>query len=223
MQSKGSGMKSRLSGITDAHLAPQQVAVPVSDSVCFVIHHHLHEEAQAAYEMWLGESMRVVAAFPGYRGVKIVRSTEGSTTCTSILDFATHDDATRWHHSTQRAQLIRDVQPLLDVAAQVTVGVGIEYWLQPERSAAGASPMKPPAWKQWLITTLVIWPLTMLVPWAFDPLFKAVPALGVYGLSQGILAAVIVALAVWVIMPHCRRLTHDRLFSDSKRPLSGSE
>lgn len=73
--------------------------------------------------------------------------------------------------------------------------------------------MKPPAWKQWLITTSVIWPLTMVVPWAFGPMFRAFPALGSYGVSHGILASVIVAIVVWIVMPRYTRLVHNWLFS----------
>ncbi|UUZ70089.1 hypothetical protein LP416_13365 [Polaromonas sp. P2-4] len=104
------------------------------------------------------------------------------------------------------------MQPHLEVAEQVSVGAGIDYWFQPEPAAAGEPPMKPPAWKQWLITTSVIWPLTMVVPWAFGPVFKALPALGAYGVAHGILAAVIVAIVVWLIMPRYTELVHDWLF-----------
>jgi antibiotic biosynthesis monooxygenase (ABM) superfamily enzyme len=78
--------------------------------------------------------------------------------------------------------------------------------------ASDKPPMKPPAWKQWLITISVIWPLTMVVPWAFGPLFKAFPALGSYGVSHGILASVIVAIVVWLVMPRYTRLVHNWLF-----------
>lgn len=209
-------MNSGVSGIAGERIATQQAVAAVSDCVSFVVHHHLRAEAQATYEQWLSENMRVAAAFPGYRGVKVVRPPEGGLDYTIVLDFATHDDATRWHHSTERAQLISDVQPHLDVAARVTIGAGIDYWFPPEPLAPGLPPVKPPVWKQWLITTSVIWPLTMVVPWAFEPLFTEVPALGVYGVKQGVLAAVLVALVAWVIMPRYTRLVHNWLFAGSK-------
>ena len=149
-------------------------------SVSFVVRHRVREGAHTPYEAWLVEIVRVAATFPGHRGVQVVRPTAGGVDYTIIVDFATHDDATRWHQSTERAHLIDDVQPHLEVAEQVTVGAGIDYWFQPEPPVTREPPMKPPAWKQWLITTSVIWPLTMVVPWAFGPVFKAVPALGAY-------------------------------------------
>jgi len=201
----------------DAQLGPGAVA----DSVSFVVRHRLRAGAQAAYETWLMQNMRVAAAFPGYRGVKVVRPPAGSMEYTIVLDFATHEDATRWHQSSERARLIEDLQPHLDDAAQVSVGAGIDYWFPPEPPAAGLPPVKPPVWKQWLITTSVIWPLTMVIPWVFEPLFKALPALGVYGVKQGILAAVLVALVAWVIMPRYTRLLHGWLFAGSVRRETG--
>lgn len=189
----------------------QRVSAP-ADSVSFVVRHHVRAGAHTAYEAWLVETMRTAAAFPGHQGVQVVRPAAGGVDYTIIVSFATHDDATRWFQSAERARLIEAVQPQLEVAEQVSVGAGIDYWFQPESSTAGEPPVKAPAWKQWLITTSVIWPLTMVVPWAFEPVFKALPALGAYGVAHGILAAVIVAIVVWLIMPRYTQLVHDWLF-----------
>lgn len=192
---------------------PQRELSAGSDSVSFVVRHHLREGAQAAYELWLTDNMRVAAAFPGYLGIKVVRPHASGLDYTLVLDFATHEDATRWHQSTERADLIQNVQPHLDVAPHVIVGAGIDYWFQAEPAAPGLPPQKPPAWKQWLITTSVIWPLSMVVPFAFDPLFHALPALGTYGVAHGIQAAAVIALVVWLIMPPYTRLLHGWLFA----------
>lgn len=144
--------------------------------------------------------------------MQVVRPTAGGVDYTIIVDFATHDDATRWHQSAERTRQIEAVQPHLEVVEQVNIGAGIDYWFQPEPAASGEPSIKPPAWKQWMITTSVIWPLTMVVPWAFEPLFKAFPALVAYGVKHGILASVIVAIVVWMIMPRYTRLVHNWLF-----------
>lgn len=183
-----------------------------ADSVSFVVRHRVRTGAHTAYEAWLVETMRVAAGFPGHQGVQVVRPAAGGVDYTIIVNFATHDDATRWHQSAERARLIEAVQPHLEVAEQVSVGAGIDYWFQPESAIAGEPPMKPPAWKQWLITTSVIWPLTMVVPWLFGPVFKAVPVLGMYGVAHIVIASVIVALVVWVIMPRYTQLVHGWLF-----------
>lgn len=206
----------RLSTASPPHAGTTQRGRASADSVSFVVRHRVCAGAHAAYESWLVETMRVAASFPGHQGVQLVRPTAGGVDYTIIVNFASHDDATRWHQSAERRHLIAAVEPHLEVAEQVAVGAGIDYWFQPEFTATGELPMKPSAWKQWLITTSVIWPLTMVVPWAFGPVFKALPALGAYGIAHGILASVIVAIVVWLVMPRYTRLVHNWLFSKTK-------
>lgn len=190
--------------------APQ--GAPSTEIVSLVVQHRVRAEARTAYETWLAEIMRVAASFPGHQGVHVVRPVGAGVDYTIVVRFGNCEQATRWHQSAERARLIAAVAPHLDGGEQVSLGAGIDYWFQPETAAAGEAPKKPPAWKQWLITTSVIWPLTMIVPWAFGPVFKAIPVLGLYGVAHAILAAVIVALVVWVIMPRYTRLIHDWLF-----------
>lgn len=183
-----------------------------SESVSLVVQHRVRTDTRATYETWLAEIMRVAAGFPGHQGVHVVRPVGAGVDYTIVVRFGTCEQATRWRQSAERAQLIAAVAPYLDGGDQVSVGAGIDYWFQPEAAASGAPVQKPPPWKQWLITTSVIWPLTMVVPWAFGPVFKALPVLGLYGVAHGILASVIVALVVWVIMPRYTQLVHGWLF-----------
>jgi antibiotic biosynthesis monooxygenase (ABM) superfamily enzyme len=207
-------MKSSTQSVASSpHAGTVQRDSASADSVSFVVRHRVRDGAHDSYEAWLVETMSIAATFPGHQGVQIVRPCAGGVDYTIIVVFATHEDATRWHQSAERKRLIAAVQPHLEVAEQVAVGAGIDYWFQPEFTATGKPPIKPPAWKQWLITTSVIWPLTMIVPWFFGPVFKALPALGAYGIAHGILASVIVAIVVWLVMPRYTRLVHNWLFS----------
>jgi antibiotic biosynthesis monooxygenase (ABM) superfamily enzyme len=188
-------------------------AGPSSESVSLVVRHRVRTGARAAYDAWLDETMRAASAYPGHQGVHVVRPSGSGVDYLIVVRFATGDQLNAWYQSAERARLIAAVQPHLQAGEQVSVGTGIDFLFPPETAAGGSPPVKPPAWKQWLITTSVIWPLTMVVPWAFGPVFKAVPALGVYGVAHGILAAVIVALVVWVVMPPYTRLLHPWLFA----------
>lgn len=184
-----------------------------SESVSLVVRHRVRAGAHAAYDAWLAETMRAASAYPGHQGVHVVRPSGGGADYLIVVRFATCEQLNGWYRSAERARLIAAVQPHLETGEQVSVGSGIDFLFPPEAEAGGGPPMKPPAWKQWLITTSVIWPLTMVVPWAFGPVFTAAPVLGVYGVSHGILAAVIVALVVWVVMPPYTRLLHPWLFA----------
>ncbi|UUZ78081.1 antibiotic biosynthesis monooxygenase [Polaromonas sp. P1(28)-13] len=82
--------------------ADQRISAP-ADSVSFVVRHRVRAGAHTAYEAWLVETMRVAAGFPGHQGVQVVRPAAGGVDYTIIVNFASHDDATRWHQSAERA------------------------------------------------------------------------------------------------------------------------
>jgi len=105
-------------------------------------------------------------------------------------------------------QLLADIRPELESDEQVEIHSGIDYWFTPPTPTS----KQPTRWKQWLITTAVIWPLTMLVPYVLSPLFRLVPALDTWGIRHGLVAATIVGLVVYVIMPRVVRMVSKWLF-----------
>jgi len=58
----------------------------------------------------------------------------------------------------------------------------------------------------------VIFPLTVLVPWALSPLVQVAPVLGLPVVSNLLISAVIVGLATYVIMPHYTSLVAGWLY-----------
>ncbi|OAZ91427.1 hypothetical protein [Halomonas sp. G11] len=62
------------------------------------------------------------------------------------------------------------------------------------------------------MTTSVIWPLTLLVPFLLTPLFALLPWLGMWGIRHGIVAACVVGLVVYVVMPRVVRLVAPWMF-----------
>lgn len=171
------------------------------DQVFLVIRHKVKPEAITAYESWLSQIIPAAARYAGHQGVQVVRPPSGHDEYVNVLRFATASDAERWQTSAERAKLVAEVQPFLSELEDIEVKSGIEYWFTPP-----AVTKAPPRWKQWLVTTSVIWPLSILVPWAINPIFESVPALQRLGIRQGVLAAVIVGLVVYVVMPRYVRL-----------------
>ena len=76
------------------------------------------------------------------------------------------------------------------------------YWFQP------INPHQPTPirWKQWALTTLVIWGLTLTVPPILAYLFAAIPVLGFWGVRHGVTAGVIVGLVIYVVMPRLAKI-----------------
>jgi antibiotic biosynthesis monooxygenase (ABM) superfamily enzyme len=135
--------------------------------------------------------------YPGHQGVHIIRPAAGASRYTAVLRFATADDASRWTSSADRRALAAEIADALEADERLAIEPGLDFWFTPP---AGA-PRRARPWKQWLVTTSLIWPLTMIVPVMLKPVFQAVPALGAFGLSHLIVASTIVALVTWLLMP----------------------
>ena len=150
---------------------PSAVDLDPSPSVAFIITHTIRVGAEARYEAWLTEMLSVVSRALGYLGREIFRPGQGTTTYTSILRFDAYDHLQAWVASDMRKALISRVSDLLTKGDVHEIRTGIDFWFTPER----AKPPKP--WKQFLLVLSAIYPLSLIVPFLFAPLFGLVPPL----------------------------------------------
>ena len=111
------------------------------------------------------------------------------------------EHAEDWFRSDVRRQLVDEVEPLLERAEKVDTVTGLEFWFMPP---AGQKPPKP--YKQFLLALSVIYPLTLIVPWALRPLLERVPVLQYRLIDHLIVAAIIVGLMTYIVMPRYTRL-----------------
>lgn len=185
----------------------------ITGSATLFIQHRVRKTELKRYEDWLRIILAKAAEYPGHHGVHIIRPQPGDNEYSIVIRFVTAADANRWVSSRDRQQLLDQITDVIETGDRVQIRSGIDFWFTP----AGSAEKRAPAWKQWLVTTCVIWLLTMFVPPLFDPLFAAVPALGAWGIRHGILAAVIVALVVFLIMPRVTRPLERWLFAGPAR------
>lgn len=162
--------------------------------VTLVITHCLAPENTALYEAWLGEIMPVAAAFPGHMGANVIRPAAGDNTWNVVIRFDSLDNLYAWSRSPQRRSLVAEIAPLLAAGDHTEVRTEAAFWFTP----AAPQVRQPPSWKQFLITLLVIFPSTNLVPWITGLVF---PSLSGNLLLHFINDACVVALVVWLWMP----------------------
>jgi antibiotic biosynthesis monooxygenase (ABM) superfamily enzyme len=183
---------------TGNRLPAEDAPAGAPEQVFFVVRHKVKAGLRADYENWLKRIMQVAARFSGHQGVQIVRPSRHEYAI--IVRFGSQAEANHWYHSAERRASIAEVAPLLDHSERIDIVSGLDYWFTPPSGTA------PPRWKQWLLTTSVIWPLSMLVSALLQPAFELWPPLGLWGLRHGLIAAAMVALATFVIMPRYTRL-----------------
>lgn len=171
------------------------------DMVTSVIQHEVKPGSGAQYEQWLKRIIPVAARFPGHQGVNVIRPPMGANGYTVTIRFDNLEHAEDWFRSDARQQLVAEVEPLLDRAEKVDTVTGLEFWFMPQ----GAQKHAPP-YKQALLTLSVIYPLTLIVPWLLRPLLDTVPALQHPLIDHLIVAAIIVGLMTYVVMPRYTRL-----------------
>ena len=169
----------------------------LQDQVSFVIRHKVKSGHHEEYEVWLRKTIAEAAKFKGHMGTQVAKPAEGHDTYEIAVRFATREDAERWVDSETRRELVREVEPHISEPESLNIKSGIDYWFT--SVTEGNTP--PKRWKQWMTTVSVIWPLTMVVPWALLPLFKAIPVLTTFGVQQLLVAMCVVGLVVYVVMP----------------------
>lgn len=179
-----------------------------NETVTLVIEHEVRPERRDDYEAWLRDIAQAARRFPGHMGVNIIRPHATTSAYTIVLRFDSHAHLTRWVESTTRRSLIERVAPLLTTHENLEIRTGMEFWFTPP----SAKPLHARPFKQFLITLSAIYPLTVVVPWALGPLFERTPGAAWPLLHKLIVAAVIVSLMVYVIMPRYTRRVAGWLF-----------
>ncbi len=167
-----------------------------------LIQHQIKSGAEARYEAWLNEIVPAAQRFLGHLGVNVIRPVGGSGTYTVVLRFDTHGHLQDWLESAARKRFIEQIEPILVAGDQVDIQTGLEFWFTPP--TAGQKHATP--FKQFLVTLSVIFPLTLVVPIMWQPVFHVLPWLSFYVPRNFVVAATIVFLVVYIIMPWYTRL-----------------
>lgn len=170
--------------------------IKLETPVTTVIRQRPLPDGVARYEAWLKEIIPVAQSFAGHQSVNVIRPHAAGEAYTIVLHFDTIANLRKWLDSETRMRLVGEIRPYLHAQENIDIKAGIEFWFTPSSLAA----KQAPPYKQFLITLSAIFPLTILVPWALRPLFHVLPALGLPGISHLLVAAIIVALMVYVIM-----------------------
>ena len=188
--------------------APGKVAVDHGRSAAFVITHTVKAGAEQRYEEWTREILNAVSSYPGYLGREVFRPTAGNRKYTIIVRFDTDEHLRNWTESDARKGFISRVSDLLEKGDQNEIRTGVDFWFTPEGTRT------PKAWKQFLITTTAVYPLSLIIPRLLTPLFGVTPSFAHPLVANLLIAIILTGLLTFVIMPHYTRLVKGWLYKD---------
>ncbi|OWW21202.1 antibiotic biosynthesis monooxygenase [Noviherbaspirillum denitrificans] len=186
--------------MTDLASAGTAATSPENDSVTFVVYHHVAADRSNDYEQWLSRIIPVAQGFPGYLGVGVLRPATGSDLYTLVLRFASADHLRGWVESRERTELLADVESMLS-NTRTEIQPGTDFWYTPPEPGA----KHPIRWKQYVMVLLIIFPLTLVVPEAWELLFDRVPWMNSRFVRHFGAVAISVFLMVYVILPRAMK------------------
>ena len=184
------------------------ITLGAAEPVTTVIQHRPLPNSVARYEDWLKEIIPVAQDFAGHQSVHVIRPHTPSGAYTILLHFDSRQNLQRWLDSEIREHLIAKIRPFLHADEDIDIKSGVEFWFTPPSGGKQAKP-----YKQFLTTLSVIFPLTIAIPWALQPVFAWLPWLGLPIARQFVIAAAVVATVVYLVMPRYTRLLSKWLYS----------
>jgi hypothetical protein len=177
---------------------------PASEEiVTLIIKHRIKAGFEAAYDIWLRDTVEAASQRPGHLGVDIIRGKQaGLQQVTCVLRFCSTLDLQGWIDSEDRISRVKAAEHMFAEGDQIEVNPVKEFWF----TSIDESSSPPPRWKQACVTLCVILPLTLLVPIIWGPVFALNAWLANYVISTFLVTVTIVILVVYVFMPMATRL-----------------
>lgn len=173
------------------------------DVVTLVVKHRVKPGYEAPYEAWLRQVVRIAGQQEGHLGVDVIRGkSAGLDMYTCVLRFLSTETMRQWLDSAQRLELVDQARPMLADGDQTEVNPLNEFWFAPQAETHSAAPR----WKQAVVTLLVIFPHTLLVPLIWGPLLRLNAILSHYVVATFLITLTIVVSVVYLFMPMATRL-----------------
>jgi antibiotic biosynthesis monooxygenase (ABM) superfamily enzyme len=174
-----------------------------------VVRRTIREGKEEAFENWLKGIMSDALAFDGHLGTGIIRPSKKSRPeYIIVFRFDTWEHLMAWETSDVRRGWVQRVQPLITGETKVQRHTGLEYWFtvpdHPEK-------VPPARIKMVFVTWLALFPLVILVPPMLTEVVGFLPSWG----QIMIIAAVMVLLMTYVVMPQMTRLFSRWLYRDA--------
>jgi hypothetical protein len=179
--------------------------------VTVVISRRVIKGQEAEFERLSSQMTERAARYPGYLGASMFRpASSDDPEYRIIFKFSDETTLSAWQQSSERAEILEQIEPLLVAPSQVETTSGIINWF----TLPGHNPVKPPPkYKMTFVSWLALYPTVTLIFLLFGDLLAQVPLL----LRTLLITAVVMVAMSYLLMPRFTRWFAFWLFPKRER------
>jgi len=144
-----------------------------------VVRYKVDPEKQYLFEEWKFEMERTISSFEGYLNTVHIPPVGDNDFHYILLRFNNRENLQRWVKSDFRAEMHDKSNNLWMSEREETVHDWDTFWFSKMEKAK--------KWKQWAVTFLAVYPLTVVIPWLVRTYTQALPITFVKGIISALL------------------------------------
>lgn len=181
-------------------MMPETESMQSQDAaVTVVVSRRVSKGQEERFEQLSSEMTRRASSYAGYQGANLFRPANANDPEYRIIfKFADAASLEVWQASSERAEILEQIEPLLVSPSKVETLSGIVNWF----TLPGHNPVKPPPKaRMTFVSWLALYPTVTLIFFLFGDLLAQVPLL----LRTMIVTAVVMVAMSYVLMPRFTR------------------
>ncbi|MCL5043642.1 MAG: antibiotic biosynthesis monooxygenase [Gammaproteobacteria bacterium] len=181
------------------------------EPITVVISRRVIKGREAEFEQLSSQMTERAAHFPGYLGASMFRPASAEDPEYRILfKFSDPDTLAAWQASSERNDLLEQIEPLLVEPSKTETTSGIVTWF----TLPGHNPVTPPPkYKMTVVSWLALYPTVTLIFLLFGPWLEQIPLL----LRTLLITAVVMVCMSYLLMPRFTRWFAFWLFPKQQR------
>ena len=182
---------------------PTPIMAP--DELTVVVKRRIKLGREAEFEQAMRSFVQFALAFPGHRGISVLRPSGGSRDYIVVDKFADERARGSFKASSQYQEWMNRLGKLTEGDPRIEELSGLEGWFTLPEDPGLA---RPPKYKMAMATFLGVFPVAMGLNLTLGRVIRSWP----FVLGNAIFNACVVVLLTWVVMPLVTRMLHHWLF-----------
>ena len=176
------------------------------DFATLMVVDHVNRESISDYEDWLSGIHDDLQNQRGFVSVDVIRHLDQPDPEYVILvKFENQETLKRWRSSSELAAWLSKLEGLVASKPHFEEAIGLEFWFD----RASRRHRMPAFWKRVILSIACVYPMIIMLSWAFAPIIGSWPPAG----QIFVVVVVLSTLLTWPIMPYATRLLKPWLYA----------